>query len=58
MTFILLGRDKAAPATIYFWCFIRWILGKNQWNDEQLIEARQCARTMREERHENHTAQV
>lgn len=46
MTFVLLSRDESAPAVIAFWCQERVRLGKNQWHDDQIIEALQCARTM------------
>ena len=50
MTFVLLARDAAAPATIRAWIAERIRLGKNQAGDPQLSEAEQCARTMEAER--------
>jgi hypothetical protein len=52
MTFVLLGRDAAAPATIRFWIQQRLRLGKNKANDPQIVEAYECARTMEIERGE------
>jgi hypothetical protein len=49
MTFVLLGRDPAAPMAIYHWCAERIALGKNKEGDEQIIEARACADKMLEE---------
>lgn len=46
MTFVLLGRDKAAPAAIRAWIDERIRLGKNQLDDEQIIEAEKCAMQM------------
>ena len=46
MLFVLLGRDKAAPAAIRAWVEERIRLGKNQRTDEQIIEAEECARKM------------
>lgn len=50
MTFVLLGRDAASPATIRFWVSERIRLGKNQPDDVQIVEALECARTMEAER--------
>lgn len=50
MTFVLLGRDIAAPATIRFWIGERLRLGKNRPDDAQLVEAEQCAQVMESER--------
>lgn len=50
MTFVLLGRDAAAPATIRAWIAERVRLGKNQPGDPQLVEAEDCAATMEDER--------
>lgn len=49
MTFVLLGRDRAAPITIFVWAIVRVIIRKNRWRDPQIQEAFQCARTMRSE---------
>lgn len=50
MTFVLLGRDAAAPAAILAWVRERIRLGKNTLNDPQIVEAIECARTMESER--------
>lgn len=44
MTFVLLARDRAAPATIRFWVEERIRLGMNKIDDAQLQEALDCAR--------------
>jgi len=49
MTFVLLGRDAAAPATIRAWVAERIRLGKNVEHDEQIKEALACADTMEAE---------
>lgn len=49
MTFILLGRDKAAPVAIRAWIAERIRLGKNQPGDAQITEAEQCALVMEKE---------
>jgi hypothetical protein len=49
MTFVLLGRDAAAPAAIRWWIVERIELGLNQPGDAKLVEAEQCARLMEEE---------
>lgn len=49
MTFVLLGRDKAAPAAIRAWIDERIRLGKNAPGDPQIREALACARTMEQE---------
>jgi hypothetical protein len=46
MTFVLLGRDSAAPAAIRAWIGERIRLGKNQPGDPQVTEAEMCARAM------------
>lgn len=45
-TFVLLGRDAAAPATIRFWTNERIRLGKNKPDDPQITEALSCAAQM------------
>lgn len=50
MTFVLLGRDKAAPVAIRAWIVERIRLGKNQTDDAQIIEAENCACIMEAER--------
>lgn len=46
LTFVLLGRDAAAPIAIRAWCLERIRLGKNEPGDEQIQEAMQCAAAM------------
>lgn len=46
MTFVLLGRDKAAPVAIRAWVAERIRLRKNLPNDPQIREALDCARKM------------
>lgn len=43
MTFVLLGRDITAPATIRFWISERIRLGKNKPDDPQILEATTAA---------------
>lgn len=50
MTFVLLGRDAAAPAAIRAWVDERIRLRKNGILDVQIIEALECAATMERER--------
>lgn len=50
MTFVLLGRDEAAPAAIHAWAAERVRLGKNKWSDPQITEAMACADDMQRER--------
>ena len=50
MTFVLLGRDAAAPIAIKAWCRERVRLGKNLPDDPQIVEAYECAVTMELER--------
>jgi len=38
-TFVLLGRDLAAPAAVRAWIEERIRLGKNERDDEQILEA-------------------
>lgn len=40
-TFVLLGRDRAAPAAVRAWIEERIRLGKNKPDDPQIVEARQ-----------------
>lgn len=49
MTFVLLGRDKAAPVAIRSWVKERIRLGKNRMDDPQIVEALDCALTMESE---------
>lgn len=46
MTFVLLGRDVAAPAAIRAWIAERVSSGKNSPTDPQILEARECAAQM------------
>ena len=50
MTFVLLGRDAAAPFTIRAWVAERIRLGKNKHGDQQISEALGCADKMEQER--------
>jgi hypothetical protein len=50
MTFVLLGRDAAAPTAIRAWIAERIRLGKNRPDDAQIVEAEECARVMEVER--------
>jgi hypothetical protein len=43
MLFVLLGRDAAAPVAIRAWIDERIRLGKNSFDDDQIVEAEQCA---------------
>ncbi len=45
-TFVLLGRDATAPATIRFWVSERCRIGKNRPTDPQIVEALACAASM------------
>ena len=47
MTFVLLGRDTAAPVAIEAWIAERIRLGKNLPDDPQIVEARECVAKMR-----------
>ncbi len=51
MTFVLLGRDVAAPAAIRAWIKERIRLGKNRPDDHQIAEAMYCALTIESELH-------
>ncbi len=50
MTFVLLGRDAAAPVAIRAWAMERIRLGKNRPDDPKILEAVECARVMEAER--------
>jgi hypothetical protein len=39
MTFVLLGRDVAAPHAIRAWCDQRVVMDKNTWSDKRIVEA-------------------
>ncbi len=49
LTFVLLGRDKAAPDTIRHWVANRLMHNKNKITDPQIIEALDCADLMGQE---------
>jgi hypothetical protein len=51
-TFVLLARDKCAPATIRVWVQLRIGSGKNGRNDAQIIEALALADMMDKEQAE------
>lgn len=53
IVFILLGRDKATPATIRFWVDERIAFGLNHPEDPQIKEAIACARRIEEKQKEN-----
>lgn len=44
--FVLRAKDKAAPLAIRLWCHERVMLGLNKGDDEQIVEARECADQM------------
>lgn len=46
MTFVLLGRDLAAPETVRFWIEERIRRGKNKRTDPQIVEAERWASTV------------
>lgn len=46
MIFVLLGRDRAAPATVRAWIEERIRLGKNVRTDTQIINAEQWIETV------------
>lgn len=50
MTFVLLGRDAAAPTALRSWVAERLRLGKNKVTDPQIDEALMCAEKMVEYR--------
>lgn len=50
MTFVLLGRDAAAPVAIRAWVAERVRLGKNHVTDDQIVEALECAAAMEADR--------
>ena len=49
MTFVLIGRDAAAPVAIRAWVAERLRIGKNVDSDPQIVEALECAKTMESE---------
>ena len=50
LLFVLLARDPAAPDTIRHWAHRRISMGKNKYNDPQIVEALGCAELMERER--------
>lgn len=50
MTFVLLGRDIAAPIAIRKWVQARIAFDKNKLSDPQIQEALACAETMEQYR--------
>jgi hypothetical protein len=46
MTFVLLGRDVAAPMAIRAWIYWRIMLKKNTHDDPQIKDALACAEQM------------
>lgn len=46
MTFVLLGRDHAAPAAVRAWIKERIRLGKNLPMDDQILEAQKWIETV------------
>lgn len=50
MVFVLLGRDAASPPAIRAWVHERVRLGKNSFDDPQIVDALRCADTMEVER--------
>lgn len=50
MTFVLLARDIAAPKAIREWVRERCRIGKNRYDDAQIIEALDCADAMDHQR--------
>lgn len=48
-TFVLLGRDHAAPAAVRAWIEERVRLGKNQRTDPQIVEAEEWAASVEAE---------
>ena len=46
--FVLLARDKSAPAAVRYWCLDRIKTQKNRINDPQIVEAYSCAVAMEE----------
>lgn len=45
-TFVLLGRDRAAPVAVRAWIEERIRLGKNRRDDPQIVEAEQWIATV------------
>lgn len=48
--FVLLARDASAPVAIRAWVKDRCDSGKNQWHDQVIAEALDCAAAMDVER--------
>lgn len=49
MTFVLIGRDRAAPVAIRAWIAERIRTGRNVATDSKIVEAEECAATMERE---------
>ncbi len=49
MTFVLLGRDPAAPVAVRAWVAERIRIGKNRADDPHVVDALEVARIMEEE---------
>lgn len=54
--FVLLARDAAAPAAIRAWVDRRIMSGRNEAEDEQIVEALACADRMYAQRPTLHNA--
>lgn len=52
-TFVLLGRDRAAPAAVLAWIEERKRLGKNTDADPQIVEARAWVAAVRREQEQS-----
>lgn len=50
-TFVLLGRDPAAPEAIMAWVRERVRIGKNKWSDPQITEALNWVRSVEADGH-------
>lgn len=46
MTFVLLGRDRAAPEAVRAWINERIAIGKNKRDDPQIVEAEKWIATV------------
>lgn len=54
MLFVLLARDKAAPAAIRTWVLERIRLGLNKPLDIKILKAEECAAIMEQEQNRNY----
>lgn len=50
MIFVLRGDDPAAGIAIRAWCRARILIGKNKPDDQKILEALACAKSMDEAR--------